>query len=261
MQSRNTLVFAVGALLASTVGGDFARADTKKNTTIEPKAEQLLRKMTAQLSTLKSFQFDADHATEIVTKDGQKIQLLAKSRVEVQRPDKMRSDRTGPLADVGFYYDGKNVTIFGKRKNMYAVAEAPKTLDKAIDVARTELDLDAPAADLLYRDSYPTLMEDVVSGTYLGLEEVGDRACHHLAFRGNETDWQIWIEDGEKALPCRYLITSKKVKESPQFLVEFSDWKLDEKFPADTFVFTPPKDAQKIDFLRVREARKQIGKR
>ncbi len=251
----------VGALIG--VAADQpARADKHSmNPKVDAKADRILRKMAADLSTLKSFQFDADHATEVVTTEGQKLQFLAKSRVQVLRPNKLRSERTGPLADVVVYYDGASITIYGKRVNMYATTPAPKKLDDAIDFSREELDLDAPAADLFYRDPYPILMEDVVSGTYLGTEEVGDRSCHHLAYRGNETDWQIWIEDGPRALPCRYLITSKKVKESPQYTVEFSDWKVDPKFSADNFVFTPPAGAAKIDFMYVHGAVPKIIER
>ncbi len=246
----STSRWLVVAALVGVAADQPARADKQaRNPKVDAKADQILRKMAADLSTLKSFQFDADHATEVVTTEGQKLQFLAKSRVRVQRPNKLRSERTGPLADIIFIYDGANVTIYGKRLNLYASTRAPHKLDDAIDFTRDELDIDAPAADLLYHDVYPTLMEDVVSGTYLGTEEVGDRSCHHLAYRGNETDWQIWIEDGPRALPCRYLITSKKVKESPQYTVEFSDWRIDPAFSADTFVFTPPDGAVKIDFM------------
>lgn len=258
MTSRKRLLRAVALVGVMTAGG---AADADKKAKVDPKADQLLRKMATDLSKLKSFQLEADHSTEVVTKDGQKIQLLARSRVAVQRPNKLRSERTGPLADLVFVYDGTNMILYGKRMNMYATAAAPDNLDEAIDFGRNKLDLDAPAADLMYRDPYPTLMEDVVSGTYLGTEEIGDRACHHLAFRGNETDWQLWIEDGPRALPCRYLITSKKVKESPQHTVDMHDWKIDPTLPASTFVFTPPPDATKIDFAQRPDPTKKIGKR
>ena len=97
---------------------------------------------------------------------------------------------------------------------------------------------------------YGGLMEGVESGTYVGLEPIGDRMCHHLAYRGDETDWQIWIEDGPRALPCRYVITSKTLKGSPEFAVAFKNWDVAPNLTAEQFQFTPPPGATEIEFLR-----------
>jgi len=148
------------------------------------------------------------------------------------------------------YYDGANVTVYGKRENLYATAKAPDNIDAMFDFARQNLSIDAPGADLLYSNAYSILMEDVVSGRYMGVEPIGNRMCHHLAYRGNETDWQIWVEDGARALPCRFVITSKKEPGSPQYSVETTNWKA-ATFPAETFAFKPPRDAVKIDFVTV----------
>jgi hypothetical protein len=216
---------------------------------VDPKADELLRRMSENLATAPALQFDADHTMEMVTDDGEVVQYVAGSRVAIQRPNKARSDRTGKFADATLYYDGKKLTIYGKRMNMFASKDAPPTLDAALDFARDTLDLEAPAADLVYSDVYTGLIEDVVSGRDLGKEPIGDRMCHHLAFRGNETDWQIWIEDTPRALPCRYVITSKKEKGSPSFAVAFSNWRVGQKLPASHFTFTPPPGATQIDFL------------
>ena len=48
--------------------------------------------------------------------------------------------------------------------------------------------------------------------------------CDHLAFRNLETDWQIWIERGERPLPRKYVITSKTVATAPQYTLRLRDW-------------------------------------
>jgi hypothetical protein len=233
--------------------GNVVRADRAAAPTVSPKANALLKKMSADLAHAKSFQCETRYATEVVTQDGEKIEVLGRSSLAVKRPNKLRSDRTGPNAEVSFFYDGKDVTVYGDRTNMYATAQAPATLDKTIDFTRDQLDLDAPAADLLYDDPYAVLMEDVVSGKYIGLEPVGDRTCHHLAYRGHETDWQIWIADGPQALPCRFEITSKKVVGQPEFAIEMTNWRIDPTLPAEMFVFTPPASATRISFMSAAE--------
>jgi hypothetical protein len=215
---------------------------------VDQKADALLKKMSNTLASTKRFEVDVAHTMEAVTSKGQKIQFAAASEVAVERPAKLKTDRLGPLADTQFVYDGKEITVYGKKAKLYAQTPAPKTLDKTIDFAREKFDLDAPGADLLYSDPYKILMEDAVSGKYLGLEPIGDHMCHHLAYRGHDTDWQIWVQDGPQALPCRFVITSKKVEGQPQFSMTFSDWNLAPQFSADEFTFTPPKDATQIDF-------------
>jgi hypothetical protein len=227
-----------------------------KDRPIDPKADALLLEMSNQLSSMKSFTFQSSQVMEVVTKDGQKIQGLAETNVSIQRPNRMRVDRMGFKGGGSIYYDGANVTFYGKQDNLYATTVAPDNLDDMVDFTRDQLSIDAPGADLIYSNPYSVLMEDAVSGQYLGAEPVGDRMCHHLAYRGKETDWQIWIEDGGKSLPCRFVITSKKVTGSPQFTVSTTNWK-EQSIAPDKFAFAPPKDATKIEFVKVSDDAKQ----
>jgi len=240
---------AVVMCAVAAVGCSAARAGQPSKSRVEPKADALLRKMSKQLASTKSFQVDTDHVIEVVTTDDERLQFVVRSRVAVLRPNQVRSDRIGRVADMTFYYDGKQISLVGKRTGLYATTPAPESLDAALDFARDELDLEAPAADLLYSDPYAGLMEDVESATYIGNEPVDDRMCHHLAYRAAETDWQIWIEDGPRALPCRYVIRSKQIKGTPTFQVQFSNWKIAPRFAADHFTFTPPGGGRQIDFV------------
>src|SRR5262245_1150936 len=188
--------FIVGGLAAVVLTAAWARRDNSQGSPggtttgtpgIDPKADAFLRRSCDYLKNLKSFSVNVDHETEVVTKSGQKLQLLADSTVYVQRPNRMRSDRGGELADVSFFYDGSNITVFSRKANLFATAAAPPTLDAAIDFAREKLEIEAPGADLLYADPYRVLTEDVVSGIYVGRTEIDNVPVHHLAFRGRET--------------------------------------------------------------------------
>ncbi|HTL34186.1 MAG TPA: DUF2092 domain-containing protein [Kofleriaceae bacterium] len=227
--------------------------------TIDPKADDLLKKMSRDLAKLESFSVDAEHVTEVVTTDKQKLQVLASSTVIVHRPDNLRSDRKSALGAVTLYYDGTNLTVFGRKNHLYATTGAPNTLDKMIDFARDELDLDAPAADLLYSDVYAGLMENVVSGMYVDEAIMGNRTCKHLAYRGKETDFEIWIEDGKRALPCRFVITTKDVQGWPQYEVELTNWKVLPPVSKGEFTFHPHKEDHTINFISVAKAQKKQG--
>lgn len=216
---------------------------------VEPKADALLQRMSSDLAALKTFSVDTQNSTEVVTKEGEKIAMIAGSTVSAERPNKLRTDRAGALADITFYYDGHKVTIWGKRAKLYATTSAPPTLDQTIDFVRDKLDIDAPAADLLGSNPYQALMEDVVSGRYIADEPIGGRMCHHLAYRGHETDWQIWIADGPQALPCRFEITSKNVSGQPEYIATMTNWQINPQLPDNEFTFTPPPGSARIDFL------------
>lgn len=217
---------------------------------IEPEADRLLQEMSAYMAEMVQFSVQAESTLEIVLKSGQKIQLDSPANLAIQRPDKLRADRKGDLVNQELYYDGKSLSLYMPDEKYFATVEAPHTIEAALDFARESLDLFAPGGDLIYHNAYDVLTEDVISGLYAGLSVVGGVKCHHLAYRGNEVDWQIWIEDGEKPLPRKFVITSKWITGAPQFTLIVKNWNFSPEFTAGTFTFTPPGDAQQIDFIR-----------
>ncbi len=66
----------------------------------------------------------------------------------------------------------------------------------------------------------------------------------HIAGQLAGVDYQIWI--AEDLLPRRIVMTYINAPGQPQFWAEFSDWNLKPEISAKTFVFTPPKGAEKI---------------
>jgi hypothetical protein len=118
-----------------------------------------------------------------------------------------------------------------------------------LDFARESLDLVAPAADLLYADSYDRLMHDVRSGFVVGKAVVEGDRCDHLAFSGPDVDWQIWIADSDNPLPRKFVVTTRHMVGQPQYVVMMDNWNTRAK-PADSeFDFVPPPDAQEIEFI------------
>jgi hypothetical protein len=243
--------FLVTMLFALAVVINLPKPSYAQAAAVEPEADRLLRKMSEYLAGLERFSVQTESSLEVILRSGQKIQYESPTEALVQRPNKLYAVRKGDMVNQEFYYDGKTLTLYNPDQKYYATVPAPPTIDQAIDFARDSLDVYAPGGDLLYKDAYKVLMEDVVSGLYVGMSVVGGVKCHHLAFRGNEVDWQIWIEDGDKPLPKKFIITTKWMTGAPQFTVLIKDWDLSPKFSEDVFTFVPPKDAQRIDFIRL----------
>lgn len=223
----------------------------------EPEAAALakLRATTDYLASLERFSVDGQAALEVVLTSGQKLQFDNSVALTVERPNKLRAVRKGEVADQVFYYDGNQLTLFNPDSNVYAVESVPGTLDGALDFARDELDIVAPAADLIYADAYADLAADMESGFVVSEKAlIGGVACTHLAFRKPGIDIQIWVRNGSEPLPLKYVLTTTDMLANPQFVVTLSGWDTKPRVEADHFRFTPPAGAKKIEFLRATPA-------
>ena len=218
---------------------------------IEPQAEKLLRRMSDYLASRQQFTAKAESTLEVVLTSGQKLQFGSPATASVWRPNRLRADRKGDIVNQEFYYDGKTLTLYNPKENLYAATAAPPTLDETLDFAREKLDVIAPGAEFLYGNAAERMLKETTSGFVVGPSVVAGVKCTHLAFRGPEVDWQIWIEDGDKPLPRKFILTSKKVAGEPQFTVLVRSWDLTPKLTNREFTFTPPKGAKKIEFLQL----------
>jgi hypothetical protein len=220
-------------------------------TGIEPQAEKLLRRMSDYLASRQQFTLQAESSLEAVLTSGQKLQYDSPATLMVSRPNKLRAHRKGDIANQEFFYDGKTLTLYNPRENLYATTAAPATLDETLDFAREKLDIIAPAAELLYNNAAEKMLKESSSGFVVGQSIVGSVKTTHLAFRGAEVDWQIWIEEGSKPLPRKFMITTKQVNGAPQFTVLIRNWDVAPKLADSEFNFTAPKGAKKIEFLQL----------
>ena len=76
-----------------------------------------------------------------------------------------------------------------------------------IDFARETVGILLPAADLLYRNAFPLLMQDVNLAGVVGKAVIGGVKCDHLLFSRPGVDFQVWVAEGKKALSaqvCRH---------------------------------------------------------
>ena len=226
-------------------------ADTESRpSAIDPQSETLLKRMAAYLTALPSFTVRATNTLQVMLVSGEKLDFEAVSDVSVRRPDRMRSHRAGVVGSADFFYDGKTVTVLDRATKFFTVNQAPPSIDSMLPILEDLLGVDVPGADLLYTDVYEGLMAEVTQAQHIAIEDVGGVRTHHLAFRGREVDWQIWIEDGERPLPRRYLITTKWMTGAPQFGIALNDWNVSPRLDDKTFIFEAPPGARKIDVLK-----------
>jgi hypothetical protein len=216
-------------------------------------AKKLLKAMSDFLAAQKSLSAGFDTVFEVVTPTDQKLGLASSGTVTLVRPDKIRVARSGGFADFEILYDGKALTLLGKNANLYTQVAAPGTVDQLIDELRDKYKRPLPGADLLLTDSYDGLMQDVYDSKDLGSGVINGVECDTLAFRKKEVDWQIWIAQGERPYPCRFVVTSKLANGDPQYTIQFRDWKFGSDVAADDFAFKNASNAKQVDLKDVQE--------
>jgi hypothetical protein len=122
-------------------------------------------------------------------------------------------------------------------------ADLAGTIDQLVDLIQTKSGAAMPGTDLLLSNAYDEMTSNVIFGRHIGQGVIDGVECEHLAFRGVDTDWQIWIESGSRPVPRKYVITSKTLAGAPQYTLRIKDWKTDPIADADAFIFKPPADA------------------
>ena len=127
---------------------------------IAPEATRILKASTDFLASQQQFRADTRNTLEIVLKSGQKIEFNSTARQSVQRPNKLRAERTGDLVEQVFVYDGRSLALYNPQDKVYAQVAAPATLEAMLDFARTRLDIVAPVSDLIYKNAYDILNEN-----------------------------------------------------------------------------------------------------
>ncbi len=244
----------LGAGMPLTAGAQTAAAAAEtpaetKAPLIDPMAMSAMDRMSAALQALQFFSVKTEATTEIVLESGQKIQFSAHTDVKVKRPNAFRVATEADTQTRQLYYDGKTFTIFAPRLGYYATFDAPSSIGLTLEKARADYDLEVPLADLFTWGTDQTIRTRVREAIVVRPERIDSRTCMHYAFRQEKVDWQVWIDEGEKPLPCKLVITSTDDASQPQY-VAVLNWDVTTPVDASQIAFVPPADAKKIPITK-----------
>jgi len=240
--------WAIGLLLLGVPVGaqQTGPTDQKKN---EERAMAVLKRTAEFLSQAQRFSVTVDIGFDAVQDSGQKIEFGETRKIVLRRPNHLRVDATkrdGSKSELIF--NGKDITLFHAKENVYATEAKPGTVDGAIAYFVKDLGMRLPLAELLDSGIAKTLPELVREPAYVENSSIAGVPCDHIALRGEQADVQLWIAQGVQPLPQRVVITYKREDGRPQFWAQFSNWNLAPNVPDSLFTFTPPKGAAKIAF-------------
>jgi len=211
---------------------------------MDPDADSIFKQMCVHLDGAKAFRLRVSATMDRPVDTGQLAQFHRTSEITLARPDRLYAETQSDDGAWTVWYRGKSLTVLDRNANLYAKETVPGRIDEMLDYMAENYDLVVPMADLLIGETYDSLLADVESGAYVGLHAVGDVDCHHLLFRQENLDWQIWIDAGKQPLPRKLVITYTQEPDQPQYIATINEWDLAPTVSEETFTFTPPPDAE-----------------
>src|SRR5271165_5304803 len=150
---------------------------------LEPKAIQLLKAMSDRLAAAHTMAFTALETYESPSRQGHPLVFVNKSEVTLQRPDKLRVITPGDGPASEFYYNGKTMTAYAPAENLIAVADAPPTIDAAMEANYHLHGTYFPFSDVIVTDPYQDMAPDLKLAYYVGQSHnVGDTTTDIVAY-------------------------------------------------------------------------------
>ena len=240
---------ALSALGLLVFAAAFATQALSQPPAVDPAATQILQRMTAHLGSLQKFSVHTQNNLEDELDSGHRVDFDISADVTISRPNKLRAERKGDLVDQTFYYDGKTLTLYNPAEQVYATEPAPGTIEEMLDFARESLGLMVPVADLVYRNAFPLLIQDVTLAVVVGKSVIGGVKCDHLLFSRPGVDFQVWVAEGDQPLPYKYVVTDTGTSARLSISTVMSDWNSSPTVADSRFTFVPPKEAKLISFM------------
>lgn len=218
---------------------------------VDPEAVELLRRALDFLSNLTQFNAQFQSTFEDMHESGHRVDLEISGNLIVNRPNKLRVERFDKLIHQIFYFDGKALTLYNPSDKVYATEPVHGTIEEMFHFTRDTFGLSYPVTDLLYRNSFSLLIQDVNFAVIIGKEMIGEVQCDHLLFSRPGVDFQIWIADNDTPLPFKYIVTDTATPELLSFTTVMRNWNIAPDISDTMFDFVPPNGTKKIIFIKV----------
>ena len=257
-----SLLLALGVLLATPNAQSKTQAAKKKVKTtaaeaspapeatpsLEPKALDILKAASSRLAAAHTMKFTAIHFYESPSHQGHPLAFTTKSEVTLQRPDKLRVIMPGDGPASEFYYDGKKMMAYAPAENLVATADAPPTIDAALEQAYHSAAIYFPFDDWIVADPYKEMSDGMHLAYYIGQSKVvGGTTTDMVAYIDHGVFIQAWIGTEDKLprlLHAVYLDDPERLRHT----LVLSDWQLDAAVPPDTFASAKAASANPMPF-------------
>jgi hypothetical protein len=245
---RSAALLALGAMLCAGAGAQqsasSAKAASKTSAKaavpdfipgLEPRAIEILKAASKRLAAAQTMSFTAVVSYESPSRLGPSLVYSTKSEVTLKRPNKLRVLTLGDGPPSEFYYDGKIMMALAPVENLVAVADAPPTIDAALEAAYNTAAIYFPFTDVIVTDPYKDIAGGLKHAFYIGQSiVVGGTTTDMGAYLTGDVFIQAWI-GAEDHLPRRLYAIFLNDPLQLRHVLELSNWKLDTAVAADAF--------------------------
>jgi hypothetical protein len=261
MTRHRSMRWRGGALLGCAVIGLTACGPRDPATDAErlARGRELVAQMSTRLAAATAVTVSTTEMRDVVRASGAKETVPVTGQYTVRRPDRFHAKLTGGRG-LETWYDGARVTVAVERDKVFAQAEMPETIDRTLDALAERYDLGLPLSDIFYSSAEKALLAPTTTGGYVGVENVGDTPCYHLAFADVGADWEVWLPVEGEPLPKRFKVLQKRRTGKPLADVTFAAWNLAAPVTDATFVPKVPADYEGIAILQRAAAVKHLAK-
>lgn len=253
-------LLASGALiLALSIG--VAPSLAQEQPLLDPAAVEVFEQMSAHLAAAPTVHFSATAYREVVFETGIKAINGRRGIGLIQRPDKffVTSFRDDGVQTRG-WFDGNTLTfamsgvLKDAQQSAYASITLPqeaRSIDAALDFMIDEYDYVLQLGDLMYSDVQAALGEGLLSAEHLGRKIIEGRPCHHLSLEFVGVDAQLWVEEGDNPIPCRWALTLLDEPSEPMLISTFDSWANGATIEPGQFTFQAIADAEELEMQEI----------
>jgi hypothetical protein len=217
-----------------------------KEGVVEDTAIDAIKDMSNYLMSATTLAITSQGSLDVVTNDGQRIQLDGVTRYKVRKPGFV-IDYESNIKSRRFIYDGKTFTVYSPKLGFYAQAPAPATNREVLDAIYQKYGISLPLEDLFrWGDgSNADRIQALKSAYEVGTATIDGVDTDHFAFREADVDWEVWIQKGDQPLPRKLVIVDRTDPARPTFIARLS-WQINPTFTDADFTFVPDANAKKI---------------
>jgi len=198
---------------------------------------------------LLSKEFSVQVRTIRVSPDanGEPLHIFHTIDVLARRPDRLRVSVTGDDGSRKVFYDGKTAAVLNVGQNKYATMDVPETIPGMMEQVMGRLHVDFPLADFLTDAPNKAFLTSQTKGREINTVTIDGTPYRHLVYsQPSGPQLELWLGNGEQALPRRLVLTYRSLPGQPSFIAEFSNWNFS-VHPTDAeFVFQAPENAAQV---------------
>jgi len=248
LRASLALVLACGLASFSRAIVTTARSETAQETAIGPDAAEALAWMGKTLSA-KQFSFQSRTFRSYAGPNGELLHIAHTTKTIYDRPDRLSVSVTGDDGSIKIVYDGKTLVLYAAEAKQYVSVPVTGNIEKALDFLEERIGTDFPLADLLSDDPAGAVASGITSGGKVGISTIDGVRCNHFFFQqaADDLELELWLEDNERALPRRFVVTYRSLPGRPIFVAELSDWDFSIRPPDRDFVFQPPAGVTEVE--------------